>query len=71
MNLDVNAAWKVTKQMIESAGDVSWLTNYPEAQYLFFNNQRKWYERILTYYPEKSAWMTSGENLSKWVHHGD
>jgi len=66
MNLDFDAAWKITKQLIDTVelyhGTLTILWHNTS----FFGDQRKFYEKILKYCREKNAWMTSGEEIVTW-----
>jgi hypothetical protein len=67
MNLDLDAAWKITKQLIDTVDLYHGTLTILWHNTSFFGDQRKFYEKILMYCREKNAWMTSGEEIVKWV----
>jgi len=71
MRIDTRRAWEISKKLIDTVAQykgvltLSWHNTY------FFGDQRKLYDKILKYCAEKNAWMTSGEEISKWVDQSD
>ena len=66
MKLDMDGAWEVTKLLIDNVErykgviTILWHNTYMVGKNL------KFYEKILKYCYEKSAWMTSGDKIGKW-----
>ena len=67
MKLDFDKAWDVTKMLIDIVEKhkgiitILWHNTYMVGENL------KFYENILKYCYEKGAWMTSGEEIWKWL----
>jgi len=67
MKLDTGRAWEISRKLIDTVKN-----NNGVMTLLWHNNdligeKRKFYEKILKYCKEKNAWMTSGEEIFKWV----
>jgi len=66
MALDGERAWEITKLMVDVAEKhkgvvtVLWHNNY------LVGDSLKMYEKLLKYCKEKSAWLTSGEEIYQW-----
>jgi len=65
MKLDAAKAWEVTRRLIDATErchgviTILWHNTYMEGERL------KFYEKILRYFREKGAWMTSGEEICR------
>ena len=66
MRLDQERAWEITRGLIDTVATCNGVITLLWHNYSFFGGQKKFYEKILHYCAEKEAWMTSGENLSRW-----
>jgi hypothetical protein len=66
MNLDNNKSWELTKQLIDTVAQYHGVLTLVFHNVAFMQDQWKFYEKILKYCAEKNAWMTSGEQISRW-----
>jgi peptidoglycan/xylan/chitin deacetylase (PgdA/CDA1 family) len=66
MRLDPEQAWAITRELIDSVARCQGVITLLWHNYSFIGKQRKLYEKILHYCSKKNAWMTSGEQISRW-----
>jgi peptidoglycan/xylan/chitin deacetylase (PgdA/CDA1 family) len=66
LNLDPAHTWELTKQLIDTAEQYQGVLTILFHNVAFMRDQWKFYEKILKYCAEKNAWMTSGEQISRW-----
>jgi len=71
MSLDTRRAWELSKQLIDTVLQNNGVLTLLWHNIYFMGDQRKLYEKILKYCAEKNAWMTSGEEILKWVNNSD
>jgi len=71
MKLDIRRGLELTKKLIDTVRQYNGvLTLLWHNVYLTrdeMKDERKFYEKILDYCAEKNAWMTSGEEIVKWL----
>jgi len=71
MKLDTRRAWELSKNLIDTVKKYNGVLTLLWHNIYFFGNQRKFYEQLLKYCAEQNAWMTSGEEIFKWVNRRD
>jgi len=71
MRLDKRKSWEITKKIIDTVMQYNGVLTLLWHNAYLIGEQRKFYEKILSYCAEKNAWMTNGEEILKWVNHGD
>lgn len=71
MNLDPNRAWEITKRVIDTVERNHGVITILWHNTSFYGDKMEFYERILKYCMGKGAWMTSGEEVAKWVNDGN
>jgi peptidoglycan/xylan/chitin deacetylase (PgdA/CDA1 family) len=71
MKLDTRRAWELSKNLIDTVKKYNGVLTILWHNIYFFGEQRKFYEKILDYCSEQNAWMTSGEEIYKWVDRHD
>jgi peptidoglycan/xylan/chitin deacetylase (PgdA/CDA1 family) len=66
MRLDSDSAWEITRRLINAVADCHGVITLVWHNKSYIGEQKKFYEKILKYCAEKGAWMTSGEQISRW-----
>ena len=66
MRLDQERAWEITRGLIDTVATYHGVITLLWHNYSFIGEQRTFYEKILNYCAEKDAWMTGGEQISRW-----
>lgn len=69
MRLDDSGAWDVTRHLIDAVAGCHGVITLLWHNTTLIGDQIKFYEKILNYCAAKNAWMTSGEQISKWWKH--
>jgi peptidoglycan/xylan/chitin deacetylase (PgdA/CDA1 family) len=69
MKLDPRKAWELTTQLIDTVDRYHGVLTLLWHNTSFLGDKLEFYERILKYCAKKNAWMTSGEEIAKWVDH--
>jgi peptidoglycan/xylan/chitin deacetylase (PgdA/CDA1 family) len=67
MRLDFDKAWDVTKMRIDTVEKYNGVITILWHNTDMVGEMLKFYEKILKYCYEKKAWMTSGEEIWKWL----
>jgi peptidoglycan/xylan/chitin deacetylase (PgdA/CDA1 family) len=71
MKLDIRRALEISKKLIDTVMQYNGVLTLLWHNVYLSGDERKFYENLLKYCAEKNAWMTSGEEILKWVNHGD
>jgi peptidoglycan/xylan/chitin deacetylase (PgdA/CDA1 family) len=71
MRLDIKKSWEITKRLIDTVMQYNGVLTVLWHNTYLMGDQLKFYEKILSYCAEKNAWMTSGEEIARWVNYGD
>jgi hypothetical protein len=66
MRLDVEKAWAVTRQLINTVAECHGVITLLWHNHSLLGDKRNLYEKILQYCAEKEGWMTSGEHIATW-----
>jgi len=67
MKLDNEKAWELIKRLINTVAQYYGVLTLLWHNNSFYDDKGDFYERILKYCAEKGAWMTSGEEITKWI----
>ena len=72
MGLNAVQSWNLCKKLIDTVEDVGGvltiLFHNKSFDNIYYKGWSRLYERLLDYCYKKNAWLTSGENIIKWVH---
>jgi peptidoglycan/xylan/chitin deacetylase (PgdA/CDA1 family) len=71
MKLDDSWKWELTKRLIDTVERYHGVLTVLWHNTNFFDEKKEFYETILKYCAEKGAWMTSGEEIAKWLNDGN
>lgn len=66
MRLGFEDSWKLARQLIDRVAELNGVMTILWHNTYMLDEQLEFYERILACCREKSAWMTSGEEIRKW-----
>jgi len=67
MYLNPRMAWEITTRLIDTVEQHHGILTLLWHNIYFYGEMAKFYERILKYCARKGAWMTSGEEITKWA----
>nr|WP_319375692.1 polysaccharide deacetylase family protein [uncultured Methanoregula sp.] len=67
MKLDTATAWEITKQLIDVVERYHGVLTVLWHNTFILNDTVGLYEKILQYCSNKGAWITTGEEIAKWV----
>jgi len=67
MQLDSGMSWEVTKRLIDTVERYHGVITLLWHNTSFVGEQKKFYEKILSYCHGKNAWMTSGAEITDWM----
>ncbi len=67
MSLDVAGAWEIARQLIDTAESLGGVITILWHNTYMLGDKLKFYQKVLDYCQEKNAWMTSCDDLYKWL----
>jgi hypothetical protein len=67
MQLDTAISWQMTKRLIDTVEQYHGVITILWHNTSFVGEQKKLYEKILSYCHDKNAFMTSGQEICDWI----